>query len=176
MIAEVWRYVPGYEGLYMVSNKGRVKSLNYNNTGEEKIVSQYLSAYDGRFMVHLCRSNKKVHRVVALAFIPIPDKYKGIPIDELDVHHINFIPTDNRVENLVWLTKKEHMEIHKAHRGVCIVQCSLDDTPIREWASAREAERELKKIGIKVHNEHIIECCKGRRKTTAGSKWVYKKK
>lgn len=169
---EVWKPVVGYEGLYQVSNLGRVKETK----GEKEIIlPQYLRSYDNRFDVHLDRRPQKVHRLVALAFIPIPKKYDGVHVEKLEVHHINLNPKDNRPENLCWLTKTEHINEHKNIMGKTIVQCSLDGVPIKEWDSARGAERGLKKNGVNIHNEHIIECCKGKRKTTAGYIWRYKK-
>lgn len=53
-----------------------------------------------------------VHRLVAQAFVPVPEKYHGIPIDELDVHHANFNHFENRASNLMWLTKAEHQQLH----------------------------------------------------------------
>ena len=71
---EIWRDVPNYEGLYQVSNFGRVKSLNYNHTKREKIMKPQL--IKGYYQIGLCKNGKVkqylVHRLVALAFIPNP--------------------------------------------------------------------------------------------------------
>ena len=53
-----------------------------------------------------------IHRLVAQAFVPIPNKYADMSVDELDVHHINFNHSDNRASNLQWLTKSEHQKLH----------------------------------------------------------------
>lgn len=91
---EIWKDVAGYEGRYMVSSFGRVKSF----IGREKILSHYLSKH-GYPCLRLCLKRKKlsirIHRLVAVAFIPNPLKHPFI-------NHINGIKTDNRIENLEW--------------------------------------------------------------------------
>lgn len=98
-----WRWVPGYEGLYMVSNRGDVMSLpkptHYGHVmKQDKIWSGYLR-------VCLCKDSVKrgfaVHRLVASAFIPNPN-------GKAEVNHINGDRADNRAENLEWVTRSEN--------------------------------------------------------------------
>lgn len=69
---EVWKDIPNYEGYYQVSNLGRVKSLNYNRTGEERVLSTGVDG-GGYSIVGLCKDGKaktkKVHRLALLSFI-----------------------------------------------------------------------------------------------------------
>ena len=111
---EEWRDIKGYEGLYQVSNEGRVKSLERYVGGngrnqclkliKEKILGGYLNAY-GYPTVTLHGENgqkgHRIHRLVAEAFIPNPDNKPYID-------HINTVRNDNRVENLRWCTQKEN--------------------------------------------------------------------
>ena len=93
---EIWRDIDGYEGLYQVSNFGRVKSFQ---RGKPRILKAFLNS--GYLSVVLYRDHKVkqclVHRLVALAFIPNPE-------DKPLVNHINGVKTDNCVENLEWAT------------------------------------------------------------------------
>ena len=89
----------------MVSNMGRVKSLGNNKTRKEKILKN-IKGKDGYLSVGLYKDGKikmyLVHRLVAQAFIPNSNNKPFID-------HINTIRTDNRVENLRWVTSKENM-------------------------------------------------------------------
>lgn len=95
-MSEIWRDVPGYEGLYMVSNLGRVMSLL---SGKKKILQ--LLRDKNYYFVRLRKGGAakclRVHRLVAETFIDNPNNY---PV----VNHINWDKLDNRVENLEWCT------------------------------------------------------------------------
>lgn len=125
---EVWKDVPGYEGLYIVSNFGSVVSMPKRITkskfrNEIKTLSQY--NINGYLFVTLCKNgsrNIRVHRIVALSFIPNPENKK-------EVNHINAIKTDNKVDNLEWCTGQEnrfHSIKHKLRSGVGIKKLSKD--------------------------------------------------
>lgn len=97
---EIWKDIKGYEGLYQVSNFGRVKSL----ISKGKIL--FMSTRSGYFIVNLCkkckRVSKQVHRLVADAFI-------NNPLNKNIVNHIDFDRKNNNVENLEWCTQKENV-------------------------------------------------------------------
>lgn len=103
-----WKDIPGYEGDYQVSNKGNIRSLNrqgINRVLEGKILKPSLNKYTGYLQIKLGRGGiwkmHRVHRLVALAFIPNPE-------DKSCVDHIDNCKTNNRVENLQWLTVGEN--------------------------------------------------------------------
>ena len=99
---EEWRDIEGYEGIYQISNEGRVKSLKYNKA---KILKYGINRNGYKYVV-LSKDNtpklKKVYRLVAEAFIPNIDNKPCID-------HCNTIRTDDRVCNLRWCTYKENM-------------------------------------------------------------------
>lgn len=103
---EVWKDIIGYEGLYQVSNFGNVKSLGNNFTRKERLLK--LSPQSKGYLTVVLQKNGKrkttlVHRLVAEYFIPNLDK-------KLQVNHINGIKTDNRVENLEWVSHRENLD------------------------------------------------------------------
>ena len=121
---EIWKDVGvikgvDFNGLYMVSNFGKVKSLNYNHTGKEGMLTP---CNDGRgyLKVNLVKNRKKigcrVHRLVAEAFIQIPEHLKDIPIEKLQVGHLKPLPdgtedkTANEVWNIAWMSQSENQK------------------------------------------------------------------
>lgn len=193
---EIWKNIEGYPN-YQVSNMGRVKSLEKtitystnNRWGEceckrfceEKILKNYLSKR-GYYVVNLSQNGKstqfKVHTLVAQAFISNPD-------NKPQIDHINTIRTDNRVENLRWVTNKENMnnpittkkcsinnnmrnKIGKNHpNSKPVLQFTKDDEFIREWENAVEVSKFLNINRICVYN-----CCSGKYKTAGNYVWKY---
>jgi hypothetical protein len=105
-LGEVWLPIRGYEGLYEVSNFGRVRSLNYMNKGVVRILRT--RARLGCYVKVALRKDEKVryyrmHRLVATAFLPAPQQ------GETQVEHINGDKRDNRVENVRWCSPKGNM-------------------------------------------------------------------
>lgn len=119
---EIWHWVVGYEGLYMVSNLGRIMSLPKATTYGRIISQRERPKGSGYMTVELYKDNKghsaRVHRLVAQAFIPNVDR-------KPEVNHKNGVRSDNRVENLEWVTRSEN-ELH-AYR-------ELGKKPNRPWA------------------------------------------
>lgn len=116
---EEWRNIPDFEGYYQVSNLGNVKSLDrtlVNKLGVSffrrgiPIRPDLNKRGKGYYQVNLSNGTKKrkwfkVHRLVCLAFLEVPENFK-----ELQVNHINGITTDNRLCNLVWCTAKDNVK------------------------------------------------------------------
>ena len=114
MNKEEWKPIKGYEGLYEISNFGRVKSLvgwnGHKYVKREKILAPYKQQTNpnySRSVVKLKKNGKgkefKVHRLVAKAFIPNPKNYKVI-------NHKDGNPLNNKVNNLEWCTQKMNIK------------------------------------------------------------------
>lgn len=112
-VGEIWKDVPSYEGLYQASNMGRIRSVNRSLLTKSGVWKNYPGVllkltpnYHGRYTVALFKNSQHkattVHRVICLTFIPNPENKR-------EVNHKNGIPTDNRVENLEWVTHQENM-------------------------------------------------------------------
>lgn len=176
---EKWKDIKGFEGKYQVSDKGRVKSLNYNKTGKVRIM-KLTPEKDGYLVITLSGKQYKVHRLVAEAFISNPE---GKP----SIDHINTIKDDNRVENLRWVTNWENSnnpttkkkmsgiqngrQLNRKDLSKPVYQYTLDGQLIREWVSVSEAERCL---GLKnAGRGSVSKCCRGKLEKHKGFKWSY---
>lgn len=120
---EIWKSITGYEGLYQVSNLGNVKSLErqhrsgFNGNGITKRKERLLKKVkdkDGYLCVSLSKESKvktmKVHRLVALAFVPNPD-------NKNQVNHKDALKYNNIYSNLEWNTNKENIN-HAILKGL----------------------------------------------------------
>lgn len=168
---EVWKDIPGYEGLYQVSNRGNVRSLNWGNRGI--IRNLYLKKHNrGYRHVELTKNGQRkaftVHRLVATVFIPNPNKHPSI-------NHKDEDRTNNRVENLEWCTHSYNVRYSDArrsrkgkHYGRKIVQTDDDGCFVAEWPDLVALK---KQTGF--HPWSIVQCCDGHRKTAYGFKWQF---
>jgi len=130
MITEIWKELKDYEGNYEVSNFGKVKSIKF----EKEIILKPRLNKSGYYYVNLWKNGKSksinVHQLVAIAFLNhIPNRHK------LVVNHINFIKTDNTVENLEVIshrknTNKKHLTSTSKYVGV------FWGNKIKKWRSA----------------------------------------
>lgn len=174
---EIWKDINEFNGLYQISNFGRVKSLsrwhkNNSNTGymsKEKIIKPRINR-DGYLQVCLYKEGKSytrnVHILVAKAFIPNP---LNLP----QVNHKNENKLDAKVNNLEWCTRKYNMNygtrtIRSAQkRSKRVFQYTKDGRLVKEWPSLQSCNE----FGFNFKN--ISACCKGKRKTHKGYKWSY---
>lgn len=164
---EEWRDIEEYEGLYQVSNLGRVKSLKF---GKEKIL-KFGKHKKGYLLVCLCKDGKQkmfqVHRLVAIAFIPNPNNYQ-------EVNHKDENKENNCVENLEWCTREYNVNygtrtekcVEKSSKE--IIQLDLQGKEVARFPSVQEVQRQF---GFSQGN--ISSCCNGKLKTAYKYKWIY---
>lgn len=186
---EEWRDIEGYEGLYQVSNEGRVRSVDieidaYNFNAKRNI--KYIKKgcilagspdKNGYLQVTLCRGSKdhkrcKVHRLVALAFIPNPD---NLP----EVNHKDECKENNFADNLEWCDRVRNVTWNDLHLRTGyknrnnpllsrrVMQLSVNGELIAIYDSTREAERN----GF--NHCDVSLCCNGKLKTHKGYRWQY---
>ena len=179
---EIWKDVVGYEGYYIVSNLGRIISLSrpiFNGkayfSSSPSLLRQYISS-TGYKIVTLMKNGTgrkyRVHRLVAIAFIPNPENKPFID-------HINTIRTDNRMENIRWAT------LHENNSNPITRQKNSDSNKGRSvWNSRKiiqlkdgkliricESSRQFMQYGFS--QGAIIQCCLGRRKHHKGFNFMY---
>lgn len=168
---EIWKDVKGYEGLYQVSNTGKVRSLNYRRTGEVREMKPCLMT-TGYLVIWLKKNGRgktfKVHRLVAEAFIPNPENLT-------QVNHKDECTTNNCVDNLEWCDGKYNcnygtrIERMSRNHFKTILQFTLDGVLIKEWESRKSASETLGIKGCSISNNLA-----GRNRTAGGFKWAYK--
>ena len=178
--SENWRDVAGYEGLYKVSDKGRVYSIPRPGTKGGLLNTRCKRGYE---LVSLSKDGTEkelsVHRIVLTAFVPNR-------LRKPQVNHIDGNKTNNKLENLEWATQSENQlhaysiglqkpnvrEAHKVRHEQTkrkVMQLSIDGKELKTFNSIKEA---AKHIGRK-DGTHISAVARGKRNSTGGFKWKY---
>ena len=188
-MTEIWKDIQGYEGLYQVSNFGRIKALHkvvsHKYAGTKTIpecIKKIQKNLNGYSIIVLSINNKPktftVHRLVAKHFIHNPE-------NKPEVNHIDGDKGNNHISNLEWNTKSENNQ-HAYNNGlkkgsthlkgktgslcfnsIPVLQILSNGKEIK-FASATEAE---KNIGIS--RRGISQCARGIQSFAGGHKWKY---
>ena len=176
-----------YEGLYKVSNLGRIVSLNYRNTGKAELKKPSDDGY-GYLQVQLWKNGKykmcRVHRLVAETFLPNPDNLPEVNHkDEDKTNNFVFLNEDGTVNkeksNLEWKSPKDNCNHGTRNERIAkantngklskrVLQLSLDGELIREWESTKECGRNGFNQGA------VWSCCNGKLPHYKGYIWRYK--
>lgn len=192
MEEEIWKDIVGYEGYYILSNRGEVVGLERTIVGKDGVVKIYkrkkqktFISTTGYVIVILCKNGvakkKSIHRLLATAFIPNPH-------NKPEINHKNSIRSDNRLENLEWVTRSENVQhgysfgfmkqkrkpfieketkINKIKRSV--VQLSLDGVYVNEYESISSASK-----SNNLHSAGISNCCRNKSAFCGKYLWKYK--
>ena len=182
---EIWKPIVGWEGLYEVSNLGRVRSLDRDvpakigstETRKGKIKSQQKTRF-GYMRVTLSKDKYRktymVHRLVGDAFLPNPD---SLPF----INHKNETRNDNRAENLEWCTRLYNMNYGNCRQKIKdshinnpflskkVVKCDISGNPIEEYPSMAEAARQNN-----LSQGRISNCCLNKKKSRTHGGFIWK--
>lgn len=183
---EIWKDIEGFEGLYQVSNLGRVRSLDRYYTATHSRAIGTPVRYKKKGVILKLTLNKRlgyvyislkvngnvftksVHRLVGKAFV---DGY----FEGADINHKNEDKTDNRAENLEWCTRQYNLTYNGLSKrvgisqGKPVEQMTLDGKVIAAFPTIGEAGRAT---GLAV--THISESCHSNKKTCGGYRWKFK--
>jgi hypothetical protein len=108
---EIWKDIPGYEGLYQVSNYGNILTLS-DRWGKQRLLKNVLNAYN-YYQVNLSGKLYRVHQLVAMAFLSHkPNGYETV------VNHIDNNPLNNRLDNLELVSNRYNSSCHRTDAGV----------------------------------------------------------
>ena len=158
---EVWRDVQNYEGLYKVSNLGRILSV------KKQLILKPKQSHHNYLRIQLYNKSKfktfAIHRIVATAFIPNPNNYK-------EVNHLNENPSDNSVANLEWCSRKHNVNYgaRTTKTMKMVTQIDKNDNVVATYRSLSEASKKTN-----ARQGAISNVCTGRAKTAGGSRWRF---
>ena len=170
-----------YEGLYKVSNLGKILSLNYRNTGKAELRTPFDNGY-GYLQVCLSKNKEEkkcyVHRLVAETFLPNPENLPEVNHkDEDKTNNFVFLNEDGSVDkeksNLEWKNHRDNCNHGTRNERVAkalskrVIQLSLSGDLIREWESTRECARNGFNHGA------VWRCCNGKLPHYKGFRWMY---
>lgn len=195
MIGEIWKTAiydgEIYEGLYKVSNLGKILSLNYKNTGKADLMNPSEDK-DGYLKVALYKNKERktcfVHRLVAQTFLPNPEnkpcinhKIQGKKGKKINMVFFNEDGTiDKERTTIEWVTPKENndygtrnkraseTQINDPNKSKRVLQLSLSGELIKEWESTAECGRN----GFT--QSAVCNCCNGKLPHYKGFLWMYK--
>ena len=172
-MTEEWKQ---YKGTYYASNTGKIKKINWHNSGKEKELK--LNDVAGGYLQFTYYEDGI--RKQAYTSIAVWEAFNGTKPEGYDIHHINHNRTDNRLENLCLVDSSLHKTMHNKEnyhkskenldRSEPVLQFSKEGVFISEYPSAAEAERQTN-----IDHSNIIKCCLNKRKSAGDYIWRFSK-
>lgn len=182
---EIWKDIPDYKGLYMVSNKGRVLSLGRISLMEDgrmlrlnpKILNPQKTGVNGYYRVNLRKEGItnmcNVHRLVAQTYIPNP-------FNKPYIDHIDTNKTNNNVENLRWCTAKENMnnpltvnQAKDSHKDFQRLWNLRSVVSLKEGVIIKKYNS-IKEVSLDNYSPDCVWLvCNGKNKSHQGLRWMY---
>lgn len=164
---EEWKDIKGYEGLYQVSNLGRVMSFKASNPK----VLKHSKHHSGYLHIKLSKKHFSMHRLVALHFLDNPNNYE-------DVNHIDEDKTNNNVSNLEWCSTKYNVNYgtrtQRQIETMNIPIIATKDNEVIEFKSTKECASELGLIPTNITQALKKLNKNGTKKTLKGYSFEYK--
>lgn len=177
---EIWKDIVGYNGLYQISNYGRVKSFHNNSV---RILKPKTNNKGYKWVVLNLNKNTEnclIHRLVAKHFIENPNNHKII-------NHIDENPANNNVSNLEWCTQSENVKkstkfrnYYKENKILCNPKNSkhkdtsnkvkqiYNGNVVKIFNNSLEVKRSL---GL--DQSFILSVCRNKRKSAYGYQWQF---
>ena len=179
---EEWFWIPEFEGAYMFSNYGRIKSIKRKGNNKDRIKKCRISK-SGYVYTNIQYNGKKIvvkpHRLIGVYLIPNP-------LNKSQINHKDCNKLNNHISNLEWVTASENVQYcftvggkvpwnkgltgSDTHINKHILQYDLNGNFIKEWDCILTAARYYN-----ITSTHLIRVCQGVKKTGAGFIWRYKK-
>lgn len=205
---EIWKDIKGWEGKHQISNYGRIKTFNFIHSGKTVIRYGTISP-QGYYVITLKNKFKKeqhrVHRLEAITFgLPIPEHLKGIPIEKLQIGHIDDNKKNNHLDNLMWCTCEENDNWGDRNKKISLSNKGKKMPPHTDEWKKEMSERLTGVYNTKIsksvlqrdiytneiikeypstreverqlgfNHRNISACCLGKQKTAYGYKWSFK--
>lgn len=168
---EIWKDIKNYEGMYQISNYGRVKSFRVDKTGRLMSIHNVKGYCSIGFTVNKIKKDFYIHRLVLETFQPIDN------MNLFDVNHKDEDKTNNKLDNLEWLSHKDNINYGNRNEIAAKKMSGKNNSKSKkirciETGIVYDAMREAERI-LNIPSTHICQACKHPKRTAGGFHWEY---